>query len=573
VRVTTKRCSGKCHRVRPLTDFTKNAARPDGVEQQCKACRAAYRTEVRKAQSPDEDFGEPRTPKEWEPYTAECFEKFFNRFSGRILAPHCKAWVASALAHKNLLLNVPPRHAKSTIMSVWFPIWLVAKNRNEQIVIVSKTDSLAKKFAREVAAAFESNTELKREFGPFVPSEKGWLWQPLSGQMLVAGRSRETKSGDLTIQIRGAKQQILGMEASWAIVDDVTDLRLAQSEVERNKEREWIQGDVFSRLQMSGHAVVIGQRVHPRDIYGYLSEMTKRKGGRVFDVEKHPAITDWEAETVLWDCKQNGGQHTNYPDCCRSFEALMDAYDRLGSRLFSTMYQQQPLPEGAAFVTQEWIDGCLDRDRVAGQGYRTEDEQGAYLPLVRVLSVDPSPTRYAALVVADVLYMPRTDQFNCVILDIKRDKMGLRETVTAIEEMAGYGPEYLIFEQNSFARWLKEDPIFQSLHGRFRVIGHDTGRNKLDPEYGVHSLSADFELGRIRLPYGDADARHASELLINEALQFPYGDTDDVLMALWFMKARMKGLIPRRYMHGQMRGVSGPGTGAWQEFERTAALA
>jgi hypothetical protein len=480
--------------------------------------------------------------------------------------------VASALEHKNLLLNVPPRHAKSTIMSVWFPIWLVAKNRNEQIVIISKTDALAKKFAREIAAAFENNTELKREFGPFVPSEKGWLWQPLSGQMLVAGRSRETKSGDLTIQIRGSQQQILGMEASWAIVDDATDLRIAQSETQRNSEREWIQGEVFSRLQMSGHAVVIGQRVHPRDIYGYLSEMTKRKGGRVFHIEKHPAITDIEAKTVLWDCVQNGGQHTNYPDCCRSFEALDDIYDRLGQRLFSTMFQQQPMPEGSAFVQQEWIDGCLDRDRPAGFSYQPENGN-EFLPMVRVLSVDPSPTRYAALVVADVLYMPRSDQFNCVILDIKRDRMGLRETVNAIEELAGYNPEYLIFEQNSFARWLKEDPVFQSLHGRFRVIGHDTGRNKLDPEFGVHSLSADFELGRIRLPYGDADGRHASELLIQEALQFPYGDTDDVLMALWFMKARAKGLIPRRHMHGQMRSPDGPGMGAWRGFEREKALA
>jgi hypothetical protein len=39
----------------------------------------------------------------------------------------------------------------------------------------------------------------------------------------------------------------------------------------------------------------------------------------------------------------------------------------------------------------------------------------------------------------------------------------------------------------------------------------------------------------------------ASELLIKEALEYPQGETDDVLMALWFLKFNYSRLAPRTY--------------------------
>src|SRR3990167_3366637 len=58
--------------------------------------------------------------------TPDAFELFFNRYSGKTLAPHSKVFVTSALGQEQVLINVPPRHAKSTIFSVWLPIWLIA---------------------------------------------------------------------------------------------------------------------------------------------------------------------------------------------------------------------------------------------------------------------------------------------------------------------------------------------------------------------------------------------------------------------------------------------------------------
>jgi hypothetical protein len=44
---TEKRCKGRCNSVKPLDDFHKNAATPDGHASECKACKAAVNKEYR----------------------------------------------------------------------------------------------------------------------------------------------------------------------------------------------------------------------------------------------------------------------------------------------------------------------------------------------------------------------------------------------------------------------------------------------------------------------------------------------------------------------------------------------
>ena len=97
-------------------------------------------------------------------FTPDAFEAFFNRYSGRKLAPVHKEWVKIACSTRRTLINCPPRHAKSTIFSAWFPIWLIAMNRDVQILIVSQTEKLAKKFANEISYHLSYNERLKGDF-------------------------------------------------------------------------------------------------------------------------------------------------------------------------------------------------------------------------------------------------------------------------------------------------------------------------------------------------------------------------------------------------------------------------
>ena len=116
---------------------------------------------------------------------------------------------------------------------------------------------------------------------------------------------------------------------------------------------------------------------------------------------------------------------------------------------------------------------------------------------------------------------------------------------------------------------------------RFRILGHNTGRNKADPELGVWGMASDFEFGRVHFPYGDAESRDQSEQLIEELMMWPNGNTDDILMALWFIKYNYKRLIPIRALPTRMRGDRGSfflerdldKRGAWRGFEREKVMA
>ena len=96
-----------------------------------------------------------------------------------------------------------------------------------------------------------------------------------------------------------------------------------------------------------------------------------------------------------------------------------------------------------------------------------------------------------------------------------------------------------------------------ALKDRVRFILHHTGVNKNSMEYGVQSLAGDFEFANISLPYGDEEGRRMSDLLASEALVYPEGQTNDILMALWFIKFRYKKLRPIRGLDSYRPGITG----------------
>lgn len=561
VQKKTKRCNG-CGRTLPIDNFARHKGHGDGFESQCKACMRVADKRRREAKQPV-DYPAPLLWRELQPeqkkmveQTPDGFKRFFEKYSGLPLHEHGYTWAKVALENDLLLLNVPPGHAKTTIMAQWYVIWTLACDRNAQIIVVSKTMDGAKKTAYKIAYELEFNKQLNIDFGRFRPRNANSKWSTGEGALLVEGKNLAEGSGDVSVQIRGQLQQILGMRATLIIADDASDWKTAKSPMERDNQLQWFLGEVMTRLQPEGKAVCIGQRVHVEDLYGMLSSQVDDEGSQVWNQISTPAILDRETKKVLWP--------EMWP-----WEKLERRRAQLGAALFETMYQQNPEAAGE-FVRRAWIEGlegypgCLDRGRIVGDG-GVGDWERLNIPVQRVISIDPSPTRYCGIVVADVPFVPNSTVFSCNIVDISRGIYGLSEMLEEIERLTlRYGPQICIFEQNS-AKWLHEDPTWNMLIPFYRkVIGHNTvAGNKQDPVMGVWSLGADFEAGRIRFPYGDAESRATSEQLITEALSYPNGRTDDVLMALWFIKPNYKQLIPpgsmpTRFARGQFGG------GAWK---------
>jgi hypothetical protein len=494
--------------------------------------------------------------------TAEAFREFYRAFGPHDDIPeHCMEWIRDFLSSYNVMLNVPPRHNKSHMFSVWVPIWLICMDRNEEIILLSANRDLAQGFAYEIASELTTNGPLIEAFGRFAPEQKGDLpWRPLQGELIVMGRTRAAKSGQFTIQARGSQQHILGKEATVIIVDDLTNAERARSDTERVKELKWFQEQAMTRVmpvnytKMSGHVMVVGQRVDYRDFYGELlrqkflrdppPEIGKKKGDPLWQVITYPAVLEWPDEglgiepRVLW------------PEM-HDFVDLMLVYERVGGHnVFECMYQQNPLPEDAQLVNEAWLEGCRDYGRSRGHGPR--DDVGPrgeqFLPVVRVVSIDPGLREFSAICVADVLC--KRDTFATSVVELSHWKPGSQKLAEhVVEAVRRHRPDYIIFEHSTASYHVFDSPDFVRLRQQFgpRLIGHNTGSNKHDPEWGVTSLAGDFEMGRIRLPYAAEEDRKMSRLLEDEALVYPFGDTNDVLMALWFVKAQLKRLRPVNY--------------------------
>ena len=502
-------------------------------------------TQGRTLRPGDDGYAETR-------FTVDGFTAFFNRYSGKTLPAHALPWIRAFVEERNVILNVPPRHAKSVIFSIWVPVWLVCIDRNVQVLLISETKEFAKGWATEIAGQLELNDDLLKTFGAFMPDQRGdFPWRPNAGELIVRGRTRSAKGAQLTIQSRGMEQQVLGMEADYVIADDPTNQDIAASEVSRKKAMKHLREAVLTRIEpqitldskgnavedQGGRAIIVGQRVHMHDMYGELAaqkfERGSLKGQPLWHVEMSPAISVWpedsptgEAE-VLWPAR--------WP-----YDELMVSYERVGGHHpFMCMYQQEPMPEGSALVLPEWLESCKDRNRDGYVGIREQNSRD----IARVCSVDPSPNNWHAMLVMDVIY--DRSQFAAAIIEIDRFKGGLHDLVEKI--LAAYKRQrfdYFVFEQSGFASWFFEDPLFNSFKDRFKIIKHKTNVNKNSAEYGLQSLAADIEFNRLSFPYGDAEGRRMTDLFCTEALEYPEGETDDVLMATWFPKINYKKLRP-----------------------------
>jgi hypothetical protein len=472
----------------------------------------------------------------------DAFERFFGEFFGEALPDHGRSWVRAALEHKRLLLNVPPRHAKTTIMAKWFVIWQLACDRDTQVILISKTTVLGELISRYIADQLETNERLVKAFGRFRPKDLTRPWRVAKGELEVEGKDLDRRHG-LSVQIRGSGQQILGMEADWVIADDMTDRKVAKSDADRLTEWDFFLGDVLTRLAPDGKAFCIGQRVHSEDLYGRLAKMVDEETGEnAWHQIRTPAI-DAENE-ALW------------PEVWPVYR-LEDTRMAIGGPLFNCMYQQAPEYAGE-FVPKWWLTGdgtaehpgCFDNDRTLGTGWVAKD-QFQFVPVSRVMSVDPSPTNYAGITVADIIWLPQHQFFYATIVDIERGIYGQNMMLEVMREtQSRHHCQFLILETNS-AKWLHEDVAWHRLTAMFPQppIGHNTTRwNKNDTLLGVWSLAADFESGRIRFPMGDPESRGKMDLLVDEILAYPNGATDDVLMSLWFIKANYKKLMPRGLM-------------------------
>ena len=413
----------------------------------------------------------------------------------------------------------PRGHAKSTWLSVIYPIWKVTTNRDIKIIIVSDTGDQAEMFLRAIKDELEANERLIEDFGPFYQKPKTGspnVWK--AGDITVM---RPSRAKEPTIVCGGSGKRIVGRRADLIIVDDPLNDENTESEKQRRKTLRWFRKTLTPILNPeTGKIVVIGTRKHPEDLH--------------MELHRNPRYSQYVFKALEKD--EQGREVPLWPERW-SKERLMKEKEEIGSLVFAQEYQNEPICEETAYFRREWIEKCYD--------YRTSF-LGSYRDAMPVF------TGWDLAVVADRARAEEHDSDYTVGISIALGDDGTRHIIDIYRER-GLTPAQVLDAIRTRARLFNpalitiENNLFQSLYEQqlisttdLPVVGHTTGREKMDVFKGVPSLSVYFENGKYRLPRGDDRSAKMIDALTNELVGLGIESHDDMVMALWIAECGIR---------------------------------
>ncbi len=160
---------------------------------------------------------------------------------------------------KRLLINIPPRHAKSTIVSVMWPMWEWLAHPSEKFLCASYSGVLS----------IRDNLKSRRLItSPWYQERWGDLYQ-LTGDQNAKSRFENNKTGyRIATSVGGTAT---GEGGSRLLLDDPHGAQDAQSDTMRATSLEWYDMVWSTRLNdpKKDAMVTIMQRLHEDDISGH----------------------------------------------------------------------------------------------------------------------------------------------------------------------------------------------------------------------------------------------------------------------------------------------------------------
>ena len=263
----------------------------------------------------------------------------------------CKKLVALERGDiQNLMIFMPPRHGKSETVSRKLPAWWLGRNPDHNVIMASYAQSLTRGFSRHVRDLIESRlyrTVFSLSTSRDSRAVNDWNVHGHRGGLLAAG-------------VGGA---VTGYGAHLFIIDDpVKNLEEAESPLMRDKVWEWYRSVVLTRMEPGGKKILIMTRWNQDDLAGRILKELKEEAGEEGEWEildlcalvetKEQSELDPLSRQIgdpLWEDRYNTGK-------------LLKVKKRVGSRIWSALFQQQPQDPESRKCLREWIRWYDEKD-------------------------------------------------------------------------------------------------------------------------------------------------------------------------------------------------------------------
>lgn len=233
-----------------------------------------------------------------------------------------------------LIINLPPRHTKSMLVSEWCPLWFLEHWPRRHVILCSYQADIAEDFGRKCRNEARSNPRVGVELVEDSKSSSRWN-TPQGGGMITAG-------------VGGA---ITGRGFHLGIIDDpLKNWKDAFSATIRRHQRDWFESTFYTRAEPGASMIVLNTRWHPKDLAGFLIDEHKDP----WEVISLPAVA--EAGDPL-------GRQPGEALCPERYDeqALAQIRAGIGPAKWDALYQQKPMGGTTGQLYKNYSEANLDK--------------------------------------------------------------------------------------------------------------------------------------------------------------------------------------------------------------------
>lgn len=395
---------------------------------------------------------------------------------------------------KNLIINIPPRHAKSTIVSVMWPAWEWIAHPHIRWLFSSYSEHLSKR----------DNLKCRRLIlSKWYQSRWGHIYKIVKDQNQKIRFENDKTGYRVATSVGGSAT---GEGGDRVVVDDPIKASDARSDAIRSAANEWWDQTMSTRLNNmdTGARVIIMQRLHEDDLTGHVLE-AMAAGGEHYEHLCLPA--EYEptnyVTSIGWKDPRTKAGELLWPQRFNR-EWVDNLKVTLGSYGAAGQLQQRPAPEGGGIFQREWFD--IVRHVPPGARYvRYWDKAG---------SDDSGDYTVGCL-------MARTPDGTYYVADIVRGRWSAMQRERIIKHTAEK-------DGQSVEVWVEQEPGSggkESAQATIRNLAGFTVRAERptgDKVTRADPMAAQAEAGNIKLVEAIWNRDFLDELSL-----FPYGKHDD----------------------------------------------
>lgn len=265
-------------------------------------------------------------------FVRRTYPNFKENWHHRLLCERLQAFSESVARGDSprLVVTMPPRHTKSTIVSQRLPVWHMGRNPMHDVICASYGQTLANKHSR-AARTVATDSQVLWDGVALDPERKAVEeWQVRSGG---------------TYRAVGVGGGLTGQGGHLIIIDDpIKGWQEAQSALVRQAVKDWYDSVLETRLAPGAGVLVTQTRWHSDDLSGWLLANDKRNEWDVFNL---PAIA--EEDQLPHRIKGAALHPERYP---------LDRLERMREKnpmVFAALYQQRPTPAEGGIIKADWL--------------------------------------------------------------------------------------------------------------------------------------------------------------------------------------------------------------------------